>query len=447
MAHELPRGFGFTPALAVVVSSMVGGGILTTSGIAAAQVGSHWAMLALWVVGGIIAVCGALTLAELAAALPRSGGEYVILAEALGPLAAFLGGWVSLLLGFAAPIAASAAAAARYLAMATLAGSSRQTERFIASLVILAFAAAQIRGQKLAARMQVAITGGMVVALLAFIGAGLAVTKTPLATLAAGAPPNRVTWLFSLVYTSYAYTGWNGAAYIAGEVRDPLRLPRVIMLGIAVVIALYLGTNLVYALAVPISEIRVLSRGGTVLEPVEPIAELASAHLFGPAWASRLSVIAALLLLGSMSALLLTGSRVAFAMARAGQFPSIAGRMHPRRGTPALASFMLSAAALVLLWSGRFDQLIVYAGVGLALFSLLTVGAVFVLRATQPELPRPFRVPWYPMVPAAYLLATAGLSAAAFIRRPQESCLSLASILLGIPVYLLFKRTSAHTKG
>ncbi len=425
---------------------MVGGGILTTSGIAAAQVGSHRAMLALWVVGGLVALCGALTLAELAAALPRSGGEYVILSESLGPLAAFLGGWVSLLLGFAAPIAASAAAASRYLASGFFPGSSTG-ERVVGSLAIVAFAGAQMRGHRLTARLQSAVTGGIVLALIAFVIAGLAVVKAPLSSLARGAAPRPVAWLFSLVYISYAYTGWNGAAYIAGEVRDPRKLLLTIVLGTCLVIALYLGANLVYALAAPIEELMALSRGNKGSEAVEPIAELAAASLFGSEWARRCSAVFALLLLGSASALLLTGSRVAFAMARAGQFPCVAGRLSAKSQAPVFATTLIAVASIVLLWSGRFEQLVVYTGVGLALFSLLTISSVFVLRVRRPELPRPFRVPCYPFIPAVYLIATAVLSAAAFVERPVESCLSLASILLGVPVYFVLRRTRDQVAG
>jgi basic amino acid/polyamine antiporter, APA family len=446
-AKNLPRGFGFGPALAVVVSSMVGGGILVTSGLAAVQVRSHGAMLALWVVGGLVALCGALTLAELATALPRSGGEYVILSESLGPLAAFLGGWVSLLLGFAAPIAASAAAASRYFASGYFGGSSVTGERVAASLAIAAFALVQMRGHMLASRLQLVVTGAIVLALAAFVVVGLAVAKAPFSSLAHGAAPRAGAWLFSLVYISYAYTGWNGAAYIAGEVRDPRKLPLTFVVGAGLVMLLYVGVNLVYALAVPIEDLIALAKGDKGLDAVEPIAELAAARLFGIEWARRSSAFFALLLLGSASALLLTGSRVAFAMARAGQFPRIAGELAPKTQTPVFATTLIAGASIALLWSGRFEQIIVYTGVGLALFSLLTIGSIFILRVKRPELHRPFRVPFYPFVPAVYLAATAVLSVAAFVERPVESCLALSSILLGVPVYLVFQRTRPEAAG
>jgi basic amino acid/polyamine antiporter, APA family len=444
-ADGLPRGFGLLATSAVVVSSMVGGGILTTSGIATAEVGSHWAMLTLWIVGGIVALCGALTLAELAAALPKAGGEYAILAEAMGPLAAFLAGWVSLWLGFAAPIAASAAAAVRYLVTPFTNGPAVALERTIASLAIIGFAVAHLRGRKEAGRIQATITAATIATLVAFIIAGLCVGLPHRAQLTAGAPPRFVTWLSALVLISYSYTGWNGAAYLAGEVKEPRRLPVAIVIGTLLVIGLYLGMNVIYSLAVPAEELVALSQGGTETQPVEAIAELSATRLFGATWSHRWSVAFSLLLFGSVSALQLTGARIAFAMARAGQFPRIAGRLSKRAQSPAIASALLTIGALLMLWSGRFDQLIVYSGVGLALFSLLSIGSVFVLRATRPSLHRPFRVPLYPIVPALYLFITSALVLANFAERPTESCLSVATILVGVPIFLLTKKSPDST--
>src|SRR5262249_34656962 len=185
--------------------------------------------------------------------------------------------------------------------------------------------------------------------------------------------------MFSLVYISYAYTGWNAAAYVAGEVRNPGRtLPRAILLGTMVVVVLYLGLNTVYAMALPAAEVRELAeRDG--FNAVAPIAELASVRLFGPSIAAPLSMAVGVTLLASLSAYVLTGPRVAYAMARAGHFPAIAGRLTAQSGTPAVATAFQVAWALVLLWSGSFEGIVIYAGVGLALFSMLSVSSVYVL--------------------------------------------------------------------
>lgn len=422
----------------VVVSSMVGGGVLTTSGFTVGETQSNALMLALWAFGGLVALCGALTLGELSAALPRAGGEYAILAEAYGPRAAFLSGWVSLVPGFAAPIAATGSAAADYL-LTPLELPDPLVSKGVASALILGFAAIHATGRDRAARVQTAITLAIIIMLIVFVAAGLI----------AGWPHriNLVDWpgldqvspgtsVFPLIYVAYSYTGWNAAAHLGGEVDDPKRLPVAIVAGTTLVVVLYLGMNTVYALALPAREVVALQQAGGP-RAVERIAELAAGRLFPPGWSARLSVGGGLVLLGSLSAMLLTGPRVIYAMALAGQFPSAAARLSGKGRTPALATAWLAAIALSLLWIGGFEPLVVFSGVGLALFSMLTVGSVYVLRRTRPDLPRPFRTPFYPTVPAIYLMATSALVAAAFARRPMESGLALASILIGLPIYAL----------
>jgi APA family basic amino acid/polyamine antiporter len=246
--------------------------------------------------------------------------------------------------------------------------------------------------------------------------------------------------LFSLVYISYAYTGWNAASYLAGEISDPgRRLPQAILIGTAGVIALYLGLNTVYALALPAAEVRAIAeRDG--FSAVAPIAELAARRLFGPTVSAPLSIAVGLTMLAPLSAYVLTGPRVAYAMARAGHFPAIAGRLSPRSQAPAVATALQLAWALLLLWTGSFESIVIYAGVGLALFSMLAVSSIYVLRRTRPDLPRPFRTPGYPAVPAVFLVTTALLSVAAFVQRPWISLYSFLSILAGLPVYYLWVR-------
>jgi APA family basic amino acid/polyamine antiporter len=438
-------GFGLATATFVVVSSMVGTGVLTTSGYTVALVGSNQLMLALWVVGGVVAVCGALTLAELSAALPRSGGDYVYLHEAYGPLAAFLSGWVSFLIGFGGPIASTAFAAAKYLLVPLHLGDATAVlaQQVVATVAILAFAAIHASGRDRTIRVQGGITVLKLGVLGLLAGAGLAAGRGRWSHLADRPPPDMdprrlLTIASSLVYISYAYTGWNAAAYLAGEVERPQRrLPRAILTGTALVVALYLALNTVYALALSAADIRgIVARQG--LDAVAPIAQLAADRLFGPHLAEPLSVAIGLTLLASLSAYVLTGPRVAYAMARAGQFPAIAGRLSARRGTPAIATAMQVAWALVLLWTGSFESILVYSGFGLALFSMLTVSAVYVLRRRRPDLPRPFVTPGYPIVPAIYLVATGLLAAATLYQRRDVSMVSLLSILAGVPVYYLW---------
>lgn len=440
-----PPPFGLATAVFVVVSSMIGTGVLTTSGFTVFFTGSNQLMLGLWVAGGVLALCGALTLAELAAALPESGGEYVFLRAAYGPLFGFLSGWVSFLIGFGGPITAAAAAAAKYLLvpLGLEAGPARTAELGLATALIIGLAAIHCLGRRSTIRAQ----AGMTLAKLAILGTlaalGLAAGWGRWENLADRPPLSpglAVTLASSLVYISYAYTGWNAAAYVAGEVGRPRRdVPRAILVGTALVTGLYLALNLAYALALPAAEIRrvVAERG---LDAVAPIAQLAAERLFGPEVGNPLSVAIGLTLLASVSAYLLTGPRVAAAMARAGQFPAVAGGQS-RAGAPVAATLLQAGWAVVLLWTASFETLLMYAGVGLAIFSMLSVAAVFVLRVRRPDLPRPFRTPGYPVVPAVYLLGTGLLTAAVAWQRPLVAAVSAATIAAGVPVYLLWGRS------
>jgi APA family basic amino acid/polyamine antiporter len=438
-----PR-FGLATATFVVISSMIGTGVLTTSGFTVYSVGSNQLMLGLWVVGGVLAVCGALTLSELSAALPRSGGDYVFLSEAYGPMAGFLTGWVSFLIGFGGPIAASASASAKYL-LAPLrldSATGALAQPALASAAIVALGVIHCLGRGTTIRAQGGMTLLKLGILTALAAAGLVAgwgrwenldDRPPLT------PGLLVSMGSSLVYISYAYTGWNAAAYLAGEVDHPQRrVPRAILLGTGLVLALYLALNTAYALALSAAEIRAIVGPPENVNVVAPIAQIAADRLYGPRVADPLSVAIGLTLLASVSAYVLTGPRLAHAMARAGQFPAAASRV-TARGAPAVATVLQAGWSLVLIWTASFERILLYSGVGLALFSMLTVGSVYVLRWRRPDLPRPFRTPGYPLVPAVYLVGTGLLTAAVFYERPVVSSLSLLSIAAGVPVYYLMR--------
>jgi len=399
-------------------------------------------------VGGITAVCGALTLAELSAALPRTGGDYVYLYEAYGPLPAFLSGWVSFLIGFAAPSAVSARASADYLLkpFPSVTTETGLWERALGTIAILIFAAIHVAGRRGTSQVQGWITVVKLIALGAFAVAGLAAGWPHAANLADRTPvdgPLAVSMLFSLVYIYYAYTGWNAASYLAGEIREPQRLlPRAILLGTGGVLLLYLAVNTVYALALSAGDVRAIvndpdNRNGPAA--VGPIAELAATRLFGPQWSVPLGIAAGLMLLSSLSAYLLIGPRVLVAMARAEQFPAVAARLTRRASTPAVATVFQVGAALLLLWVGSLRGIIEYAGIGLSIFSMLAMSSIYVLRWRRPELPRPFRTPGYPVTPALYLILTGLMTLAVFSQRPDVSAYGVLSILAGVPVYYLWQ--------
>jgi APA family basic amino acid/polyamine antiporter len=458
-AHAMPAEFGLPTAIFVVVAGMVGAGILSTSGYTVLSVGSNQWMLILWVLGGIAAICAALTLAELSAALPRTGGDYIYLYEAYGPLPAFLSGWVSFLIGFAGPSAAAAFAFAQNIIAPIEVDGSKAIlwERLLATAAMLGFAAIHISGRRRTAVVQAWITLLKLCVLIAFASAGVSAGWANRANLADRTPLDDAllaNLLSSMVYVYYAYTGWNSASYLAGEIRDPQRrLPQAILIGTGLVMVLYLALNVVYALALSADDVRAMVNDPSNKvgdEAVAPIALIAARRLFGARWSPAFSIGIGLMLLSTMSAYLLIGPRVLYAMSQAGQFPKVAAHLTKRAGTPAVATALQVGVALVLLWTGTTRTIIIYASVGLSIFSILSMSSIYVLRWKRPDLPRPFRTPGYPVTPAVYLFTTALLAGAVFVKDPESSSYALLSIAAGIPFYYLWRaglrwRTAAES--
>jgi APA family basic amino acid/polyamine antiporter len=444
----MPAEFGMPTAIFVVVAGMVGTGILTTSGYTVASVGSNGWMLLLWTIGGVTAVCAALTLAELTAALPKTGGDYVYLYEAYGPLPAFLSGWVSFLIGFAGPCAAAAFAFAQNI-VAPIEGSGPTAilwERILATAAIVIFALIHVSGRRGTAQAQAWVTLLKLCVLTAFACAGVSIGWPNRANLADLTPVDETllaNLMSSMVYIYYAYTGWNSASFLAGEIRDPQRcLPPAILIGTAGVTVLYLALNMVYALAISATDVRAMvddPSNHIGEEAVAPIALIAAGRLFGTRWSAGFSIGIGLMLLSTMSAYLLIGPRVVFAMAQAGQLPKVAARLTRRAGTPTIATILQVCVALVLLWTGTSQSIIIYASVGLSIFSMLAMSSIYVLRWRRPDLPRPFRTPGYPLTPAVYLVTTAVLTVAVFLKQPRISSYALLSIGAGIPFYYVWR--------
>jgi APA family basic amino acid/polyamine antiporter len=435
--HELRRGFGSSTATFVVVASMVGSGILVSPGYMMAALGSYPAIFGLWLVGGILAICGALCVGELAASLPRAGGEYVYLREAYGPMPAFLSGWTSFFLGFSAPLAVAAHVSALYLlapfGIVPDEGGGGYVQ-LAAALIIVLITLPNLLGHRQSAVTQdwstllkVALFAGLVVA-------GFLSGRAELGRLAGSRPLGEVeleTAATQLFYVMFAYSGWDAASFLAGEVRRPeTTLPRSLLLGTGIVVLLYLALNLLFACAVPLAEVDASN--------AEQVPRIAVEHLFGARASSAFSIGVGLTFLATLNAFVVTGPRIYFAMARDGLFPALAGGLGRRGGVPVGAMIAQSVFAIVILFAADFLSLYKYAAVGLSLFALLNVGAVYVLRWRRPDLPRPFRVPGYPVVPALFMASTVFMVVLAFEEWRVPSLYSLASILLGIPVYYLW---------
>jgi basic amino acid/polyamine antiporter, APA family len=434
--EELHRGFGLSTSTYIVIASMVGTGILVSPGFMMVTLQSYPVIFGLWILGGLLALCGALCVAELAAALPRAGGEYVYLREAYGPMPAFLSGWTSFILGFSAPLAVAGHVAAKYL-LAPF-GQGEQTGDFVtkalAAGIIVLLTLPNLVGHRQSAWTQ---------SLTTLLKIGLFVTLIALAFLfgqgqwshlSAGRPIGEIglgdiaTQLF---YVMFAYSGWNAASYMAGEVKDPGRtLPRSLLLGTALVTVLYLALNLVFAYAVPLTAVG--------FDNAMQVPTLAVENLFGARASSVFSILLGLAFLSTVSAFVITGPRIYYAMAKDGLFPSVAGRVSAKGGVPVYAMIAQSVCAIVILFLTDFENLYRYASVGLSIFALLFIAAVYVLRWRQPNMARPFRVIGYPVVPGLFLATILFMTVFAFKQWPKPSIYSLASILAGIPIYYLW---------
>jgi len=434
--EELQREFGLSTATYVVIASMVGTGILVSPGFMMASLQNYYVIFGLWALGGLLALCGALCVAELAAALPRAGGEYVYLREAYGPMPAFLSGWTSFFVGFSAPLAVAGYIAALYL-LTPFGLAEDKTGPIIkitATAIILLITLPNLVGhrqsvwtQNLTTLLKLGLF--VVLVVLAFLfGEGR------LANIAQGQPIGKIqlgTAATQLFYVMFAYSGWNAASYLAGEIKNPARiLPRSLLLGAGMVIVLYLALNLVFAYAVPLADVG--------FDNAEQVPQLAVQNLFGPKISSVFSVLLGLTFLATVSAFIITGPRVYYAMAKDGLFPSAAAYVSPKGRVPIYAMVAQSVCAIVILFVTDFQNLYKYAAVGLSVFAMLFIGAVYVLRWRRPDMERPFRVPGYPVVPAIFMAVILFMTVFAFKQWPKPSIYSLGSILAGIPVYYVW---------
>lgn len=442
-AAVLPRQIGLGTATSVVVANMIGTGIFTTTGLLLPHVEAGWMVLLAWVLGGLIALAGALCYAELATMMPQAGAEYVYLREIYSPLAGFLTGWTSFFVGFSAPIAATAVAISFYLAAAGVLPARWWVEKAVAVAIVLAFTGVHYFGLRLGARVQNALTGLKLLLLAGLVLAGFASGRGNWEHFAAGSgfwtEGNWSGFGVTMLLVMFAYSGWNAAAYLAEEVREPARtLPRALTLGTLAVMGIYLLVNLLFFYAAP----------GASFAGVPAVGEVAARHLFGVEAGRGFALLVALALLSSLSAYTLLGPRVYFAMARDGLFFRFAARLHPKFQTPSTSILAQGAVTAVMVLSGTFEDLLTYIGFALGIFPWMAVAGVLWLRAAHPARPRPFRAPAGPLLPLFYLGAMAWILVVAFAGRPGPSLAAIATVLAGIPVYWLTakhrgERTSA----
>jgi APA family basic amino acid/polyamine antiporter len=447
--RHLERRLGPLDAAALIVSNVIGGGILFTPPQIAAAVPSALPFLSTWAAGGLLAFAGAMAYAELAALRPRAGGEYVYLREAFGRLAAFLSGWTSFVAGFSGAIATSAVVMVSYLGR-FLPGASNSTP-FVSLPIIPGILTFSISPQAVVAVAAIfgmawihlrgvgpgRIVGNVlailkVSALLLFIAFGFSFGEGSAANLTQAGSVTGKGWLLALIPVMFTYSGWNAASYVAEEVRNPGRnVPRALALGTGAVIVLYLLLNALYVYVVPVDQLAKVS--GSMLD-------LIADRLLGQTAGHIMAVVSIVSLLASISAMTFAGPRVYFAMGRDGVFFEKAASVHPRYRTPAVSILAQATWSSLLVLTAGADALVTYTGFAIVLFSGVAVMALFVLRAREPQAERPFRAWGYPVAPAIYVIASAAILGNALYTQPGTTGIGALVMLAGIPLYLLFRR-------
>lgn len=441
--ERLPRRLGLWSAVAVLVGSTIGSGIFRTPATVAARVEDVTLFLGVWVVGGVVALCGALTYAELAASYPRSGGIYVFIREAFGPLPAFLFGWAELIVIRPAAFGAISITAAAYTLRlvgidpaAPVAGLPLHAEQPLAALYVAVVALVNSRGIHRGALLQNLSTGFKVAALLALIVLGFLLGGGGgVSTTMEGAGVGHVglsAMLLALVSILWAYDGWADLAFVGGEVRDPQRnLPRALILGTATVVILYLGANLVYLHLIPIGR----------MKDAELVAADSARLLFGSVGVVAVSAAVAVSTFGTLNGSMMTSPRIFYALAEDGLFPSIIARVDPKTGAPGAAILLAATLGIIFVLVRTFAQLADQFVIGIWPFYALAVAAIYVLRR-RPHVPRPYRTWGYPVVPGVFLMASLFLLGNYFVSQPLASAVDIGILLLGIPVFVLWRRRS-----
>lgn len=443
--ERLPRHLRLWSAVAVVVGSTIGSGIFRTPASIAQRVDDVPLFLLAWVLGGVVALAGALTFSELAAAFPRSGGMYVFLREAFGPLPAFLFGWAELLIIRPGAYGAIAITAAAYaLRVFGIDPASQglplpfRAEQILGATMIVMVAGVNYYGIRRGAILQNLSTAFKVGALAALVvlgvvlGRGMGVGQVLAQRAEVGLSP----FLLAMVSILWAYDGWADLAFIGGEVREPQQtLPRALLIGTAVVVVVYLSVNAVYLYLIPIA----------AMKGADLVAADALALLVGSAGLVVVSAAVAVSTFGTLNGSMMTSPRIFFAMAEDGLFPRVIARVDPKTGAPTAAMLLAGVLGVIFVLIRTFTELADQFIIGIWPFYALAVAAVFVLRRTRPGLARPYRTWGYPWVPMVFLVASLFLLGNYLVSQPVGFALNVGAILLGVPVYLWWRRREGKT--
>jgi APA family basic amino acid/polyamine antiporter len=417
--HPLPKRLGLREATALVISNVVGTGIFTVPGIVAAMVPSAPAILALWAAGGALALCGALSYGALATRYPRAGGEYVYLREGISPVAGFLSGWTSFIAGFSGAVAAGAMAVAAYVGF-----DLRDFRgRALACVIVVAFAALHSFRLTLGAKVQSVVTILNVGLFVLLCIGGLLTSATPVVGVAGTFTVS--TLLVALVPIMFTYSGWNAAAYVSEEVREPEKnVRRSLLIGTGIVIVLYLLVNVVYVLKVGIG-------ADTRID----IASLIGQRTFGAVGARVVQVFSIVIIAASVSAMTIAGPRVYFAMARDRCFPRWIVSLDPKTQVPHAAIWLQALWSCLLVLSGTFEEVLLYTGFAVVLFSMAAVATLVWTRGAAST--------GVLAAAVAFTIAGVGMLTSVIIHAPKPSLIGAALIAAGLPIYFWSRRQAA----
>jgi len=447
---ELKRQLSLFDAIMLIAGDMIGIGIFVTTGAIAETLPSPGGVLLVWFLGGLLALTGALSCAELSASLPHVGGDYIYIREAYGKLMGFLSGWSSFLVTFSGAIAFLAVGFTGFLSFFIPALGSNEpffsvngfglsiqptAGTLFSIIVVLLISALHCLGVRQGTVTQNILTTLKLGALLAIILLGISIGSgdrahfTPLFDWSKIS--NFSVFAAAFIPAIFAYSGWNAVIYIAGEVKDPERnLPKALLWANLLVITLYLAINMVYIYGVPVTEMKGALR----------VSEVATTALFGYQTSALITAIITVSILGALNVVTMLGPRIYYAMARDGVFFRRLTYIHPTFGTPTSAIILQAVWTCLLILTNTWGTLFTYVSVVITLFSALTVGSVIVLRYKRPELKRPYKLWGYPVVPILFIIANAWIVWGSVIEKPYESLIGILIVCLGIPAYLIWQK-------
>jgi basic amino acid/polyamine antiporter, APA family len=428
--RDLPRKLTLFDGAALLVGTVIGSGIFVVPSLIAQRIPEPGLVIGIWLFSGLLVLCGALTLAELGTMLPESGGLYVYMREAYGPFWAFLYGWTIMLVVIPGSIAALTTAFLMYLRyFVPLAAGA---EKLVGIALLLALAYVNARGAKLGAGVQNVFTFLKVAGIAALVLLAVGTRQGSVANFGPLLPEQATPGLLSaigvaMISTLFAYDGWHFVGFVAGELRDPQRtVPRSILLGVLVVITVYVSANLAYIFVLGQARIAASDR----------VAADAMAAMIGPAGATAITLAILCSAFGAISANVLAGPRVLFAMARDSALFRRLGEVHPVHDTPANAIWALAAWAGLLTLTGGYGHLITMSQFANWIFFTMVVLSVVVLRRKHPEWPRPYRVVGYPVTVLVFVVVSSAFVINTLIEAPASSLMGLGLLAVGVPVYL-----------